>query len=373
MPRNRSQSAPKRKHDDDDAFADSQPEEVPKKPKTAAEAGKGQKTEEDLEWKRQYYQGVHDLSGIGCGHCLHQSPLLTFQAPFEAKGRIEVDSGDSRSSTTVEDGNGSIRMEEEGRSITEQPENPVVCLFPFVHAEQIIALAHGNRHRVLIVPTAATGASSIKRKYPQIVSFDWQYRKGKDDFYLAGLKEVLDKQLAPFEKAVIDVTGEPDTEHAFRTTATLEEESEATSLKPKTKADVWFLDAGIAVSSPKTGTNMFITFESLDDIMLIAIKDLSTPSKTEGGRPGKEPVALNMLCRVGEPFYNNNKKQPADTAKKPVASRPILLNFKGIPPERHDRIKKYCKTHELKVMDLQQTFYNYANNQPATGFMPRVG
>ena len=77
-------------------------------------------------------------------------------------------------------------------------------------------------HQVIIVPTAATGASPTKRQYPQIVSFSWPDKKAnkklkgrigeganpEQDTYLSVFKKAVNDQLAHYKKSVIDLTGE---------------------------------------------------------------------------------------------------------------------------------------------------------------------
>jgi len=88
--------------------------------------------------------------------------------------------------------------------------------------QQGVPQAPGSRfldYQVIIVPKAATGFSPIKRPYPQIVSFNWPRRKAdgelkgkvgekadpKHDTYLSVFKRVMNSQLAPFSKAVVDL------------------------------------------------------------------------------------------------------------------------------------------------------------------------
>lgn len=81
----------------------------------------------------------------------------------------------------------------------------------------------GQMYDVIIVPTGATGSSSIKREYPQIISFTWPEKKadkelggtvgeaadGKKDTYSTVLKQVLNDQLRAFDKEVIDLGEAP--------------------------------------------------------------------------------------------------------------------------------------------------------------------
>lgn len=91
--------------------------------------------------------------------------------------------------------------------------------------EQVIVMSKSKAmFQVIIVPTAATGASALLRSEPQIIQFDWPDRKAnrqlkgvvgekanaKNDTYLSVLKSVLDEQLAVFDKEVIVYTAEDE-------------------------------------------------------------------------------------------------------------------------------------------------------------------
>lgn len=74
-------------------------------------------------------------------------------------------------------------------------------------------------YEVIIVPTGATGSSSIKREYPQMISFTWPEKladeemrgtvgeaaDGEKDTYGTVLKRALDDQLKAFDKKVVDL------------------------------------------------------------------------------------------------------------------------------------------------------------------------
>lgn len=97
-------------------------------------------------------------------------------------------------------------------------------------AEQFIIIDEPNQddstptseksHRVLIVPTAAVGASALRKTYPKVISFMLPERKAGSDFTekfgkaaedpeetCRGLvTRVFNEQLAPHKKSVIDVS-----------------------------------------------------------------------------------------------------------------------------------------------------------------------
>lgn len=84
-------------------------------------------------------------------------------------------------------------------------------------------------YRAIIVPTAAVGASALKKTYPKIISFTLPERKAGKDFkgkigeaadnpdetYRSLVTKVFNEQLAPFQKSVVDASSaaaveEPD-------------------------------------------------------------------------------------------------------------------------------------------------------------------
>lgn len=97
-------------------------------------------------------------------------------------------------------------------------------------AEQFIIIDEPNQddstpttekaHRVLIVPTAAVGASALRKTYPKVISFTLPDRKVGSDFTekfgkaaedpeetCRGLvTRVFNEQLAPHKKSVLDVS-----------------------------------------------------------------------------------------------------------------------------------------------------------------------
>lgn len=210
--------------------------------------------EEGLEWQRQYYQGVSisELAGMGCGWHLLGTPPLPFQAPFTCDGKMEIMAG------TKGEGSGGIRLcgPKDYWGISDDGVHDAVFLIPFKHIgkldffsvhmlhlkdlaisytslEQVVILpipgkptrSNDMAYQVIIIPTGATGASSVKRKYPEIISFSWpgkavdeelkgtvgEAANSANDTYLSILKKVLNDQLEAFKKAVIDVTDKPST------------------------------------------------------------------------------------------------------------------------------------------------------------------
>ncbi|KAK2024768.1 hypothetical protein LX32DRAFT_696923 [Colletotrichum zoysiae] len=124
------------------------------------------------EWNNQYYQGVSagELHGMGCGVHRLGTPRVPFQAPFTCDGRLEIMSG------TDGEGSGSIRLcgPQNYWGISDMGASDAVFMVPFKHTEQVIILPTVGRatrsnnlaYQVIIVPTGATGASSVNRQYP---------------------------------------------------------------------------------------------------------------------------------------------------------------------------------------------------------------
>lgn len=75
-------------------------------------------------------------------------------------------------------------------------------------------------YRAIIVPTAAVGASALRKTYPKIISFTLPERKAGNDFkgkigeaadnpdetYRSLVTRVFNEQLAPFQKSVVDAS-----------------------------------------------------------------------------------------------------------------------------------------------------------------------
>ncbi|KAF4830787.1 hypothetical protein CGCTS75_v005742 [Colletotrichum tropicale] len=191
-------------------------------------------------------------------------------------------------------------------------------------------------YEVIIVPTGATGSSSIKREYPQIISFTWPEKKadkelggtvgeaadGKKDTYSTVLKQVLNDQLKAFDKEVIDLGEE----------ITLSPPSDA-RFKSDVDGHIHFLNEGII-------------FHRGD---------------AEDARDGKgKTVGLSLVCSATEPFYKDEEEGGSKTK----------LKFRGIDYSLVDGLEEYMKAHDIQVMLCEQSFYDYKKDKPMTGFMP---
>ncbi|KAF6812948.1 hypothetical protein CPLU01_14778 [Colletotrichum plurivorum] len=322
----------------------------------------------DQERHRQYYQGVSisDLHGLGCGFHLLGSPKVPFQAPFACDGSFEVMSG------TEGVGSGGIRLcgpQEEGDIIGDVFLIPFQHVVPHTYAEQIIVLPNPRKpakkaeaYLVVIVPTAATGASAVKREYPQIISFSWPDRAadkklagkvgeaadGKKDTYLSVMKRVFDEQLAPFGKSVVDVSGQAGNGHIIGKETVLKPPMGG-RLQHDVKGLLHFLETGVLFTSESL--RVYIPFAAFRGAMLVLAREMK-----DGGNG--RIAALSVLCRANEPFYQDDENGET------------LMSFGRVDSGLAEAVKEYMERHGIAPMMCQQMFYDYENGQPASGFMP---
>lgn len=97
-------------------------------------------------------------------------------------------------------------------------------------------------YRVIIIPTAAVGASALRKAYPKVISFTLPDQKAGTDFkgkfgeaaddpdetYRTLVTRVFNDQLAPFDKSVIDISSAAVTQKAgakFMCSAVMKQES----------------------------------------------------------------------------------------------------------------------------------------------------
>ncbi|KAL3294994.1 rtt106-domain-containing protein [Colletotrichum asianum] len=323
--------------------------------------------EEGREWTKQYYQGKsvldEDMKGMGCGWCRLITPEVPFQSPFACAGNIEVSSG------TEGPGGGSIRLcgPKNYFGFNKDGIFDAIFLIPFRHIEQIFMLPNASKkssdgqiYDVIIVPTGATGSLSIKREYPQMISFTWPEKKAdkelggtvgeaadeKKDTYSTVLKQVLNDQLKAFDKEVIDLGEDPHAKLMVGEEVTLSPLSDA-RFKSDVDGRIHFLNEGTLFTA-ETQT-MFLPFNSLENVMLIQARD------------GKgKTVGLSLVCSATEPFYKDEEEGGSKT----------MMKFRGIDYSLMDGLEEYMKAHDIQVMLCEQSFYDYKKDKPMTGFMP---
>ncbi|KAJ3957166.1 hypothetical protein N0V92_006286 [Colletotrichum tropicale] len=206
----------------------------------------------------------------------------------------------------------------------------------------------------------ATGSSSIKREYPQIISFTWPEKKAnkelggtvgeaagsKKDTYSTVLKQVLNDQLKAFDKEVIDLGEDLQAKLMVGEEVTLSPPSDAT-FKSDVDGHIHVLNEGILFTAETQ--RMFLPFNSLENVMLIQARD------------GKgKTVGMSLVCSATEPFYKDEEEGGSKT----------MIKFRGIDYSLIDSLEEYMKAHDIQVMLCEQSFYDYKKDKPMTGFMP---
>ncbi|CAI0647423.1 unnamed protein product [Colletotrichum noveboracense] len=321
--------------------------------------------EEGREWQHQYYQGVSvsDLPGMDCGWCRLITPEVPFHSPFTCKGHVESMSG------TEGPGSGGLRLcgPKNYMGIHKDGIFDAVFMIPYKHIEQVFILPNVSKtfskeqaYEVIIVPTGATGSSSIKREYPQMISFTWPEKQadkelggtvgeaadGEKDTYSTVLKQVLNDQLRAFDKEVIDLGEDPHAKLMVGEEVTLSPPLDARS-KSDVDGRIHFLNEGILFTAEMQ--TMFLPFNSLENVMLIQARD------------GKgKTVGLSLVCSATEPFYKDEEEGGGKT----------MMKLRGIGYSLMDGLKEYMKAHDIQVMLCEQSFYDYKKDKPMTGFMP---
>ncbi|TDZ24713.1 hypothetical protein Cob_v002436 [Colletotrichum orbiculare MAFF 240422] len=324
------------------------------------------------EWARQYYQGVPigKLSGMGCGLHILGSPEVPFQSPFPCDGRFEISSGTGPKGS----GGGSIRLIGPKNYWGDSEEGilDAILLVPFRHVEQVIVIPNPSRvaeedwaYRVIVVPTAATGASSIVREYPQLVSFSWPDNiadKGlagqvgaaaddKKDTYLSVLKRAFDAHLGAFHEKVIDVSDQTRS----RLIGVPSNLSVDSPVQVRVQGHAFFLKTGILFTSESR--LVYLPVESIQKAMIVQAHDAKSKNKND-------IAGVDVICDVTEPYY---KGREGETAQK------ALISLGHLEVGILGHLKEYMKAHNIGVMMCQQHFYDYERNVPATGWMPIMG
>ncbi|KAF4845362.1 hypothetical protein CGCSCA4_v006697 [Colletotrichum siamense] len=318
-------------------------EGIQKRRTTSAES-----REAGCAWEQQYYQGVSSskFPGLGCGLYAFGTPRVPFQAPFTCDGRFEVMSGLGGPRS------GSIRFcgPKDYWGVTKPP-------FPRLDAIFMLPF----RHVVIIVPTGAVGASSVKREYPQIISFSWPDKAADKDLhsheaanpekdtYLFVFVRAMNDHLKPFNKAVIDLTSDTGRWSVIEQAAILSPPTDS-RVKAKTRGQLCLMDQGILFNSQSHRVYLF--FDSVEKAMTILAHDMKNEGKVAG---------LNLIFSATEPFYN---------AEEEETESQTLIKFVQVDHTLLDDIKNYMKQHRVELMLCEQSFYDYENDVPATGFMP---
>ncbi|KAF4830788.1 hypothetical protein CGCTS75_v005743 [Colletotrichum tropicale] len=319
-------------------------------------------------WEQQYYQGVRSskFPGLGCGLYAFGTPRVPFHAPFTCDGRFEVMSGLGGPRS------GSIRFcgPKDYWGVTKPPFPRLDAIFmlPLKHVEQIIVLPNlsisvtkDEAYQIVIVPTGAVGASSVKREYPQIISFSWPDKMAdkelhsheaanpEKDTYLFVFVRAMNDHLKPFNKAVIDLTYDTGRGSVIEQAAILSPPTDS-RVKAKTRGQLYLMDQGIFFNSQSH--RIYLSFDSVEKAMTILAHDMKDQGKVAG---------LNLIFSATEPFYNAEEEEKESQT---------LIKFVQVDHTLLDDIKSYMKQHRVELMLCEQSFYDYENDKPATGFMP---
>ncbi|KAM0437472.1 hypothetical protein ACHAPT_001834 [Fusarium lateritium] len=318
-------------------------------------------TEAKLEWTHQYYQGldVNDLPELGSEVVPSNTIKADFISPFEQEGTFEVVAGKDGP------GNGGLRLTrvKDGHSDT--------LIVPIRHIEQVIIIVRRTEDgpfTLVVVPTAAVGASGVKRKYPKIIRLHWPLPEpGKhlpktpegQTPVLKTLETVLNEQLAPLSKKVIvhiDKTPVPDGQGTFKCFAQLD--SIRNSYVERGEGSLFFLPTGILWLGEST---IYLSISSLSRTLLTFARDAAAKNAPN---PPWPIVAMGLLMPASEPFYKAMGKEDDDKAE--------FLVFKDI--ENYNsvkgRIMSYFKDHGLELEQVEESFYDYKEGMPMSGFGP---
>ncbi|KAL6357735.1 hypothetical protein LRP88_07908 [Fusarium phalaenopsidis] len=278
-------------------------------------------TEAKHEWTHQYYQGldVNDFPELDSEAVPSSAVKADFISPFEGEGTFEVVAGKEGP------GSGVVRLSrvKDGHSDT--------FIVPIRHIEQAIVVARRTEDgpfTMIVVPTAAVGASSVTKKYPKIIRLHWPCSEpGKplpkapegQTPVLKTIEAILNEQLAP-------------------------------------QSSLFFLPTGILWLGEST---IYLSIKSLSRGLLTFARDAA--SKTAPNPPWPI-VAMGLFLPVSAPFYNATDEDDDGT----------ILEFKDIEnySSVKDKIISYFEEHNVQLDQVEQNFYNYKEDEPMSGFGP---
>ncbi|KAI1738382.1 hypothetical protein F4680DRAFT_189531 [Xylaria scruposa] len=338
-------SKAKRKHADvnDTAMNDSEHDQARKQPRQA--------NSPDHSASSTYTASSHEI--------LFGIPSLSFQSPFEGEMCLEV----ATPSTKYE--KGCIRL----HGPRGQWNMDAMFSLSFASIENIIImrnrkLSAGKKkaYEVLIVPTGATGVAPIRQRHAQIITFILPDQKIDDQVYgsmtsgvakntlvLSLFKNALNERLAEFNKAVTDLTQEDITSNPILRIETTLEPIMATNLK-KTKGLLQFLDSGVLFRAK--AVTLYMPAQELNEIRLVFASDIR-----------KGIVGTDLVLSVAHP--PEVKALPG----KPGGRDYDLLGFHGLSVALAKFIYRFAETNKIAIELNQQEFYDYAKNQPMSGWM----
>ncbi|KAK3629163.1 hypothetical protein LTR56_017815 [Elasticomyces elasticus] len=244
------------------------------------------------------------MSGTGCGRYIFgTNDDLRFSSPYAGMMRIEISDGFSPGGSSGSNGSGgSIRMSGPqfwygtlGKIGGVEHGSPLQFLIPFRHIEAIIVRTIHTKatkrrpsepmHTVTVIPTGATGASSIKRELPQIIEFEMPVRakdeglSGKigaaeqsdagNETYLAAFITACNRQLKLFDKQVVEVDVEQAEKDKLAFPMRWERDEHSTlGDKGEDKGMLFFLPGGVFFASSACEQNLASRTQTLRDEML---------------------------------------------------------------------------------------------------------
>ncbi|KAH7131002.1 hypothetical protein EDB81DRAFT_807784 [Dactylonectria macrodidyma] len=326
------------------------------------------------QWNMQYFLGKDpsEFGEFGSDAYTLISPQVEFIAPFAGWGHLELKGGSG--GMRLCSGPGNVL------GITDQGEDDLFLL-PWDHVEQVVIVPDPSSKvvngaddmlRVFIIPTGATGVSAVTKQYPQIVQFKWHNRRGIDgsirgtmldmrdllkETHFSILRTALDEELGPLGKGVLVYTQHAKTVSKpplFNCSAVLSPIM-GTFLTEKSEGSLLFLPSGIIWLAD---TVLYLPFNSLKSLHLLFIRDEASATAED-----RSPiVAMGMILSVTEPFY---EAQGHAVGAKTLHFTNIE-NFASVEPS----IQNYSLAHGINFMKLEQTFYDYAQGQMMTGYMP---
>ncbi|KAJ4196452.1 hypothetical protein NW767_005147 [Fusarium falciforme] len=316
-------------------------------------------TEAKHEWTHQYYQGldVNDFPELESEAVPSSAVKADFISPFEGEGTFEVVAGKEGP------GSGAVRLSrvKDGHSDT--------FIVPIRHIEQAIVVARRTEDgpfTMIVVPTAAVGASSVTKKYPKIIRLHWPCSEpGKplpkapegQTPVLKTIENILNEQLAPQSKKVIlhvDKTPAPADQPVFKCFAQLK--SVPDSYIERGEGSLFFLPMGILWLGEST---IYLSIKSLSRGLLTFARDAA--SKTAPNPPWPI-VAMGLFLPVSAPFYNATDKDDDGT----ILEFQDIENYSSVK----DKIISYFGEHNVQLDQVEQHFYNYKEDEPMSGFGP---
>ncbi|KAI0861047.1 hypothetical protein F4860DRAFT_186954 [Xylaria cubensis] len=283
-------------------------------------------------------------------------PGLSFQSPFEGEMCLEV------ATPSMKYEKGCIRL----HGPRGHWNMDAMFSLSFASIESVIIMrnrklsaAKKKAYEVLIVPTNATGVAPIRQRHAQIITFNLPDQKidaqvygsmasgvNKNTLILSLFKNAINERLADFNKTVADFSQEDLSNPILRIETTLEPVTDADK---KAKGLLQFLDNEILFRAK--AVTLCIPVRQLNEIRLVIASDMR-----------KGIVGANLVLSVPRP------PEATTLSDRPSNRNYDLLGFHTLSVTLARFIYHFAETRNIAVeLNLQQ-FYDYAKNQPATGW-----